>query len=100
MLPLWALSVSSMPPQHDLDGLEQDPHVHQERLLAYVVRIHDHPASIISVVAAGDLPESGDSRLRGHVGRQVAPIAKHLVLHDRPRTHQTHLSAEHVPDLR
>ena len=89
-----------MPPKHDLDGLNENPQVHQQRLLSYVVRIHDHPASIIGVVAAGDLPESGDSRFRGHVGRQVAPIAEHLVLHNRPWADQAHFSTEHVPDLR
>ena len=93
-------SVRAVPPQHDFDGLEENPQIHQQRLLADIVRVDHDPAPVIGVISAGDLPEAGDSRLRGHVGRQIAPIAEHFFLHDGPRTHQAHLATQHVPDLR
>ena len=92
--------ICTMSPEYDFHGFEQNPKVHQQRLLSYVVRIHDDSPAIIGVVAAGDLPKPGNSWLGSHVGGQVAPIAEHLVLHDGPRADEAHLATEHIPDLR
>src|SRR5262249_8379105 len=79
---------------------EQDLDVEAERPSIDVSEIQTHPVLEVHAVAAGDLPEAGDSRLHGEAPALPALVLLDLLRDRRARPDEAHVALEHVPELR
>ena len=64
-----------------------------------VPAVHLDPFRIVDIAAAAGLPHAGDTGKDGVVFFDIFPISWHLCLYDRPGSHETHFSFQHVPEL-
>ena len=74
--------------------------VQPQRTPARVFDVQRTISSSVTVGAAVDLPQTGDAGLDGKARKPVRGIVLDLVRDRRPRSHQRHLAAQHVPQLR
>ena len=62
-----------------------------------VLHVQAHPFGKGKIAAPGDLPESGDPRPDAETAAVPVPVEAVVVTHRQgPRSHQAHVSHEHV----
>src|SRR6266446_3775860 len=78
----------------------QDAYVEGQSPVLDIGEIEMHVEIERWTVARGDLPESGHPRLHVQAPVVVEFVAADFVHRVRPRPHQAHLPAQHIPELR
>src|SRR5579883_548028 len=94
-----ARSVASPCGQDDRDGLEDDHDVPADRPVLHIGAVERHPAVVSRVVAAADLPGTGQPGADLKVEMGVRAVHRDLVDDDRSRADDAHVAAQHVDQL-
>src|SRR5665811_548140 len=88
------------PGQDRRQGSGDDLEVQPEGPSVDVVEVLLHPVVELWAVARADLPEPGDAGLHGQPAAVPFVVVDDLVRQRRTRTHETHLAAQHIQELR
>src|SRR5437899_5272728 len=86
--------------KHHPNRGHQDAYVEGQSPVLDIGEIEMHVEIERWTVARGDLPESGHPRFHVQASVVVKFVAANFVHRVRPRPHQAHLPAQHIPELR
>src|SRR5580704_14679521 len=100
MLAWWLPLMRAAAQEYGGNRLAQDRNVVAQRPVPDVPNVEFHAARIAGVIPAADLPKPGETRLRFVVVFDIPAVACHFPCHDRARSNEAHLAAQHVEQLR
>src|ERR1700716_2071471 len=90
----------SSPRQHRRNGFEKNLEIENRRPRVDVLEIHRHPAVEVHLVAAGNLPQTGDPRAHRESPPLPRLVARDFLGKRGAGTDEAHVAADHVPELR
>src|SRR6266571_7774630 len=82
------------------DRSQQNLQVEARRPVIDVIEVELHPAIEVNRVAAADLPETRQSRFHRKAPAMPPVIRRDFLRNGWPRSDETHVALEHVPELR
>src|SRR5882757_4874524 len=93
--------LESRPTENAGRGAVEDEKICSKRPMREVLQIVHFDGSGIGIAASIDLPQAGDARAHGRTKSKKLRIEQlAMVVGEGTRSHQSHVSAHHIPDLR
>jgi len=82
------------------DGLENDAYVEPDRPAASIVAVEGDATLVADAIAPAHLPKPAQARTRLEALLEITTVVMDLVVNDRPRSDQAHVTTQHVEQLR
>lgn len=86
--------------QDNRNGAPEEHEIQPHAPVMHVPAVHLYALGVVDVAASAGLPHAGDAGEDGVVLFDISPIPRDFLLDDGTGTDETHLTFEHVQELR